>query len=97
MEVTAYCACKICCGPKAQGITASGKRVSYNNGLFVAADTSILPFGTKLQIPGYAGGRPVEVIDRGGAIKGRKLDVYYRTHGEARIWGRRWVEVLVVE
>ena len=26
MEVTAYCPCKKCCGPKAQGITASGKR-----------------------------------------------------------------------
>src|SRR5215203_735405 len=26
MEVTAYCPCTKCCGPKAQGITASGKR-----------------------------------------------------------------------
>src|SRR5688572_2660435 len=42
MEVTAYCACPRCCGPRAQGITASGRRVSYNGGKFVAADTSIL-------------------------------------------------------
>src|SRR5688500_12547387 len=27
MEVTAYCPCTKCCGPKAQGITASGKHV----------------------------------------------------------------------
>src|SRR5215207_4170143 len=36
MEVTAYCPCTKCCGPKAQGITASGKRIDYNDGQFVA-------------------------------------------------------------
>src|SRR5207249_4688799 len=40
MEVTAYCPCPKCCGPDAQGITASGRRVSQNGGKFVAADTS---------------------------------------------------------
>src|SRR5687768_8021204 len=64
MEVTAYCACKKCCGPKARGITASGKRVTHNDGKFVAADTTILPFNTKIIIPGYASNRPVEVLDR---------------------------------
>ena len=96
MEVTAYCACKKCCGPNAQGITASGKRVSYNDGKFVAADTSVLPFGTKLLIPGYHG-EPVEVIDRGGAIKGNKLDVFYASHDEALIWGRQSIPVTVVD
>ena len=96
MEVTAYCPCTRCCGPQAQGLTASGKRVSYNNGLFVAADTRLLPFGTRLQIPGYADEQPVEVIDRGGAIKGHKLDVYFHSHQAAREWGRRWVVVSVL-
>src|SRR5687767_11078009 len=67
MEVTAYCPCKKCCGPKAQGLTASGRHVSHNEGRFVAADTSVLPFHTKLVIPGYASNLPVEVLDRGGA------------------------------
>jgi hypothetical protein len=53
MEVTAYCPCTKCCGPNAHGITASGKEVSYNGGVFVAADTSHYPFGTKLSVPGY--------------------------------------------
>jgi 3D (Asp-Asp-Asp) domain-containing protein len=97
MEVTAYCACKLCCGPKAQGITASGKRVSYNGGKFVAADTDVLPFGTKIVVPGYNRGRAVPVADRGGAIRGRKLDLYFPTHREAREWGRQWVEVKVIE
>lgn len=96
MEVTAYCPCKKCCGPNAQGITASGLPVSYNGGKFVAADTDVLRFGTQLMIPGYDQG-PVEVIDRGGAIKGRKLDLYFPTHDQALEWGRKWVDVVVVE
>jgi 3D (Asp-Asp-Asp) domain-containing protein len=95
MEVTAYCPCTKCCGENAQGITASGHDVSYNNSRFVAADNG-LPFGTKLVIPGYAGGA-VEVIDRGGAIKGHKLDVFFPTHEEALQWGRQFVEVTVLE
>jgi 3D (Asp-Asp-Asp) domain-containing protein len=95
MEVTAYCPCTKCCGPEAQGLTASGKPVSYNDGLFVAADTSKLPFGTKLSIPGYGDGRAVEVIDRGGAIKGERLDVFFPTHAEALQWGRQMVAVTV--
>jgi 3D (Asp-Asp-Asp) domain-containing protein len=95
MEVTAYCACKKCCGPKAQGITASGKRVNYNRGHFVAADR-MYKFGTKLLIPGYANDKPVEVIDRGGAIKGNKLDVYFDSHQEALNWGRQKLTVTLV-
>jgi 3D (Asp-Asp-Asp) domain-containing protein len=97
MEVTAYCPCTKCCGPKAQGITASGKHVSYNGGKFVAADTKVLPFGRQLVIPGYAGGERVEVVDRGGAIKGYKLDLYFATHAEALQWGRQTLDVTVYE
>ncbi|CAN5346583.1 hypothetical protein BH09PLA1_BH09PLA1_25480 [soil metagenome] len=97
MQVTAYCPCKKCCGPNAQGITASGKDISYNDGRFVAADTRNLPFGTKLIIEGYHNTQPVEVIDRGGAIKGDKLDVFFPTHQEALEWGRQTIEVKIVE
>jgi 3D (Asp-Asp-Asp) domain-containing protein len=96
MQVTAYCPCTKCCGSKAQGITASGKDVSYNEGRVVAADRSV-PFGTRLIIPGYHAGQAVEVIDRGGAIKGNKLDVYFPTHQEALEWGRQNVLVTIVE
>ena len=96
MEVTAYCPCTKCCGPKAQGITASGKRIDYNDGQFVAADKKFA-FGTKLIIPGYAGSKTVEVADRGGAIKGNKLDVYFHSHAEALKWGRQKLTVTVIE
>ena len=95
MEVTAYCACKKCCGPRAQGITASGRPVTYNGGRFVAADKAI-SFNTKLVIPGYGDGQPVPVLDRGGAIKGNKLDVYFPSHAEAKQWGRRFIPVTVL-
>jgi 3D (Asp-Asp-Asp) domain-containing protein len=97
MEVTAYCPCVKCCGPKAQGITASGKLISHNGGKFVAADTSVLPFGTKLIIPGYADNQAVEVADRGGAIKGNKLDLFFPTHEAALAWGHQMVEVTVIQ
>lgn len=96
MEVTAYCACEECCGPSASGVTASGKRVSYNDGRFVAADRSF-KFGSKLIIPGYADNQPVEVIDRGGAIKGHRLDLFFTSHDDALAWGRQQVEVIVME
>jgi 3D (Asp-Asp-Asp) domain-containing protein len=97
MQVTAYCACTKCCGPNARGITASGLPVSFNNGAFVAADTSVLAFRTHIQIPGYNSGQAVQVIDRGGAIKGNHIDVYFPTHEEALQWGRQWLTVSVIE
>ena len=99
MEVTAYCPCTKCCGPLARGLTASGLPVSHNDSRFVAADVRVLPFGTTIRIPGYHGeqGAVVPVIDRGGAIKGKRLDVYFPTHRRALEWGRQILPVQVVE
>jgi len=84
---TAYCPCKICCGPKACGVTASGHKIRPGD-KFVAADKSI-PFGTLITVPGYNNGKPVPVLDRGGAIKGDHYDVFFPTHKEALKWGVR--------
>jgi len=35
------------------------------------------------------------VIDRGGSIKGNRLDVFFPTHQQAVDWGRRWVQVSI--
>jgi len=98
MEVTAYCPCQKCCGQRARGVTASGLGVDHNGGLFVAADTDLFPFGTRLVVPGYGSpnGEVVEVIDRGGAIKGMRLDVYYPDHKTALKWGRQVLPVRVL-
>lgn len=92
MRVTAYCPCEKCCGRWADGVTASGEPVTANGGRFAAADRSI-PFGTMIEIPGYNGGRAVPVLDRGGAIRGDRLDVFFPTHEQALRWGVRHIDV----
>ncbi len=89
-RVSAFCPCSKCCGKWSDGITASGHPAV---GEFVAAPPEI-PFGTRLAIDGYAGGLPVPVLDRGGAIKGRRIDVYFPTHQEALNWGVRYLKVV---
>ena len=88
--LTAYCACKKCCG-KNDGITASGSRAKER--ITVAADTRKLPFGTKIYIDGV-GERIVQ--DRGGAIKGNRIDVYFDTHQEALNFGRQTKQVTIL-
>ncbi len=83
--VTAYCPCEKCCGKFADGITASGHIIQEGD-CFVAAPPWI-PFGTRLSIPGYVGGLMVAVEDRGGAIVGNRLDVFFSDHNEALAWG----------
>lgn len=86
MKTTAYSPDHRSCGKWADGITASGKSVWMNGGRLVAADRSV-PYGTILTIPNYNNGRPVQVWDRGGAIKGNRLDLLYPTHEIAMQWG----------
>ena len=97
MTVTAYSPDHRSCGKWADGVTASMKSVWTNGMKLVAADTRLLPFGTLLSVPGYDSGRIVPVLDRGGAIKGNRLDVLYPTHSIARKWGVQRLPVTVWE
>lgn len=89
-EVTAYCPCEKCCGKFADGITANGHVINKGD-KFVAAGKKV-PFETQLTIPGYG---TVLVLDRGGVIKGNKLDVYFDTHEEALEWGKQTIDIIV--
>jgi 3D (Asp-Asp-Asp) domain-containing protein len=91
-RVTAYCTCPLCCGKYSDGITASGHRIRPGDKLVAAPKE--YPFGTGMFIPGYSD-TVVIVEDRGGAIKGNKLDVLFPTHKEALEWGVRFVEVRI--
>ena len=88
-KITAYCPCSKCCG-KTNGRTASGTKATA--GRTVAA-SSKFAFGTKLNI----GGHIYTVEDRGGAIKGNKIDIFVNTHAEALAWGVRYLTVSVVQ
>jgi len=83
VEATAYCPGACCCGNYADGFTATGEN-AYGRG--VAVDPKVIPLGSMLYIPGY--GYAI-ADDVGGAIKGEKIDVRFRTHEEARQWGRQ--------
>lgn len=95
MVVTAYSPDWRSCGTYADGITATLHHVSTNGAKLVAADPSLLPYGSLLTIPGYDAGKVVPVLDCGGAIKGNRLDVLFPTHEEARKWGVRKIKVTV--
>lgn len=79
--LTAYCSCEECCG-KSDGITASGVKARPNHTI---AAPSEFAFGTKLMINGIE----YTVEDRGGAIKDKRIDVYFDSHQEAINFGKQ--------
>lgn len=83
--VTAYCPCARCCG-KSNGITASGKKAKAGRTI---ATSSQFSFGTKLVV----GGKVYTVEDRGGAIKGNRIDIFFASHKQALQFGRRKMKV----
>jgi len=108
--VTGYCSCGECCnwhyswwgfgpatvskGPNAGkrkkvGQTASGVQASPGT---IAADTSVIPMGSILYVPGYGYGK---VQDRGGAVIGKHIDVWFSSHEQAKKWGKRTVTVKI--
>ena len=93
MRVTAYCACRKCCGKFADGITACGHKIRRGD-TFAAADKRY-SFGTEMIVDGYNKGKPIKVLDRGGAIRGNKLDVFFNSHRKARQWGVKYIDVKV--
>ncbi|MCZ6811129.1 MAG: 3D domain-containing protein, partial [Planctomycetota bacterium] len=97
MLVTAYSPDERSCGQFADGITASGYSVWTNAMKLAAADTSVLPFGTLVSVPGYHDSRAVPVLDRGGAIKGDRLDILFPTHEAALQWGVQHLDVTIWE
>jgi len=71
------------------GRTASGLQVRKG---VVAVDPTLIPLGTRLFVPGY--GKAI-AADIGVAIKGRIIDVWMPSAGEARKWGRKTVVITV--
>jgi 3D (Asp-Asp-Asp) domain-containing protein len=75
------------------GRTASGKRVSKG---LIAADPSVLPLGTRVRLEAgsYSGEYMVE--DTGGAVRGKRIDIWTPTTREACRFGRRAVKLTVL-
>lgn len=60
----------------------------------VAVDPQVIPLGTKVYVEGYG---EAMALDTGGLVKGNIVDVYLPTESECWQWGRRQVEVRILE
>ena len=89
-KVTAYCSCAKCCGGHASGYTSSGTKATAGRTVAASGQFS---YGTKLLI----NGKEYTVEDRGGAVKGDKIDIYMNSHAEALAWGVKYLPVQISE
>jgi 3D (Asp-Asp-Asp) domain-containing protein len=76
-----------------RGRTASGKLVSRG---LIAADPRVLPIGTRVRVEAGSFSGEYEVADTGGAVKGRRIDIWTPTAREAMQFGRRAVKLTVL-
>jgi|SRR5690625_1584168 len=77
------------------GITFSGVQVTRDLYSTIAADLDIYPIGTVMYIPDYGYG---VVADKGSAITGEKIDLYYETVEDVfSEWGKKELNVYIVE
>lgn len=87
MEITAYTLAE----GSGTGLTSIGI-VPYEG--IVAVDPDVIPYYTKMYIPGYG---IAMAGDTGGAIEGMRLDVFMNDWHEAMQWGRRTMDVYILD
>jgi 3D (Asp-Asp-Asp) domain-containing protein len=76
-----------------RGRTASGLVVAKG---IIAADRRVLPLGSRVRIEAGSYTGEYLVADTGGAIRGRRIDVWMPSGREAMRFGRRPVKVTVL-
>jgi 3D (Asp-Asp-Asp) domain-containing protein len=76
-----------------RGRTASGKPVTRG---LIAADRRLLPLGTRVRIEAGSYSGEYLVADTGGAVRGRKIDIWVPHTGEAMRFGRRPIKLTVL-
>ena len=95
MEATAYTAGFSCTGKHPWDpwyrITASGMEVRHG---VVAVDRNVIPLGTRLYVENYGFAIAADV---GGAIRGYKIDLFMECINAARRFGRRHINVWILD
>ncbi|BCB03769.1 3D domain-containing protein [Bacillus sp. KH172YL63] len=91
VTATAYTAhCEGCIG-----ITKTGVDLLENpDARVIAVDPAVIPLGSKVYIEGYGYAR---AEDTGGAIKGKRIDIYMEKEKDALQYGVRDVSVQIIE
>jgi len=78
-----------------EGKSAAGSKSCKGT---VAADPNVLPLGSKIRVSGagtYSG--EYTVVDSGRNVKGNVIDIYMSSVREARKFGKKKVEVEILE
>ena len=85
VEATAYTAYN------SYSLTSTGQKPTWGT---IAVDPKVIPYGTKIYIPEF--GKTFIANDTGGAIKGNKIDIFMNTKKECYNWGRRTIEIQIL-
>lgn len=95
MTATAYDATFESCGKHPgdpnYGITYTGLKVRPG---IVAVDPKVIPLGTYLYVEGYG---EALAADKGGAIKGNRIDLYFESPKDVARYGRKTVKVYILD
>ena len=90
-RITGYCACEICCGNSADGITATGTKATA--GRTIAIDEDVIPFGSKVIINGHTYTAEDNAVN---AITGNQVVIFFDTHEEAAEFGIQYADVTLL-
>jgi len=90
LEATAYYPGPEDTWPYASGYTASGLKAGYG---VAAVDPRLIRLKTPLYVEGYG---YALAADKGGAIKGSKIDLCFDTYEEAVRFGRKKIKVYIL-
>lgn len=88
-RTTAYCPCYRCSeGWGRRTCTGATARANHT----IAVDPRVIPYGSKVMI----GGVVYTAEDRGGAVKGNHIDIFFDTHAQTHQHGTRSEEVFLL-
>ena len=85
VEATAYTAYN------SYSLTSTGQKPRWGT---IAVDPKVIPYGTKIYIPEF--GKIFIANDTAGAIKGNKIDIFMNSKKECYNWGRRTIEIQIL-
>ena len=57
----------------------------------IAVDPRVIPLGSKVRM----NGREYVAEDTGGAIKGKRIDLFMGSHNEAMRFGKKFIDVYI--
>lgn len=61
----------------------------------IAVDPSVIPYGSRVYIPRFQ--KVFVAEDCGGAIKGKRIDIFMNTEKEAMRWGVQEIEIYILQ